>query len=117
LELSSNPGCFFQIIRPYRGSKTHLSVVGSRNDIRLVGPGHERNNGAEGLFGGDFRVIGGPVDDRRVNEIARLIWILAADGNSLLFLFDIAEEGLRRRQCAVHNPYIVAPDGESRDLP
>jgi hypothetical protein len=54
LELSSNPGCFFQIIRPYRGPKTHLGVVGSRNDIRLVGPGHERNNGSEGLFGGDF---------------------------------------------------------------
>ena len=73
IELSSDATRFFQVIRPHTGPKAHVGVVGTSDDIRLVGPGHKRDNGAKRLLSGDSGVIRRLVDDRRCDEIARLV--------------------------------------------
>lgn len=83
-----------EILGPDGRTETHLGVVGAGNNVVLVLPREEGHDGAERLLGDDARVLGWTIDNGRGNEVAGLVFVLAANSNAPLLLLDVAEEGL-----------------------
>lgn len=81
------------VLAPDTGTKTGVGVVGALDDLLLIGPGLGGDDGAEGLLGDDAAVVGGVVDDGRLDEEALLGGgSFLADGELVALLAGILEE-------------------------
>jgi hypothetical protein len=81
------------ILAPDTGTETGVGVVGTLDNLLLVGPGLGGDDGAKRLFGDDAAVVGGVVDDDRIDEKALLSRGSAlADGEFVTVLAGVLDE-------------------------
>lgn len=80
IQLPRDPLGLLQITAPDRGTKTHIGVVGSLEDLLLAAPLLDGEDRAEGLLLDDPRLVRGVVDDGGLEVEALLVAGLGLDG-------------------------------------
>lgn len=89
------PPRLLQIMAPHRGPQPHPRIVRARNNLLLVLPLQDGQDGPERLLRHEPRPVGRVVDDGRRDEVAgvRGRGQRATDGDGLLLGRDVEEEG------------------------
>lgn len=84
-----------EILRPDASPEARIHVVGSHNHLLLIGPGLDRDDRAEWFLLDNARVVGGVIDDCRLDEIALAVNdIRLPDGELIAVLLAIFQKRL-----------------------
>jgi hypothetical protein len=93
LEAPGNLLGVLDVLAPHTGTKTGVGVVGTLDDLLLVGPGLGGDDGTERLLGDDTTVVGRVVNDGRLDEEALLGGGgVLADGELVAVLLGVREK-------------------------